>query len=125
MKITSDVGSWSIVPEWVLDAEISDRAVRLYALLGRYADSGGESFASRRTIAERLRCSVNSVDRALAELVALKALKVEERRRANGSQSSNLYTLRMVSPLGRGVPTGGEGGSRTGGEGQNESQNEL
>ena len=56
---------FSIVPEWVLDADISDAAVRLYAVLLRYGQSSGQRMPSRRTLADRLRKkSVDSVDRA-------------------------------------------------------------
>ena len=47
-EIRSDMGSYSIVPEWVLD-RASPRAVKLYAILGRYADdSTSESWPKRR-----------------------------------------------------------------------------
>ena len=124
MKIVSDVGPWSVVPEWVLDAEVSDRAIRLYALLGRYADGNGESYAKRRTLSERMRCSVASVDRAVLELNEIGALEVDERHRDDGSQSSNLYTLRMSSPVSRGVITREEGGVITREDPKNESQKE-
>ena len=32
---------FAIVPEWLLDAEVSDAAVRLYAVLLRYGQSSG------------------------------------------------------------------------------------
>lgn len=121
MRVTSDVGPWTIVPEWVLDAEISDRAVRLYGLLGRYADANGESFASRRKLAERLRCSVDSVDRAMAELRAVGALTSDERHRENGGQSANLITLRMAAPVHTPLGTGAAPPLGTGAEGKNES----
>jgi hypothetical protein len=121
VRVTSDVGPFSITPEWVLDAEISDRAVRLYGLLGRYADANGSSFARRRTLAERLRCSVNSLDRAIAELKAIGALTTDERHRDDGSQSSNLVTLRMTPPVGTPLPTGGDPPLPTGAAPMNES----
>jgi hypothetical protein len=122
MRVARDIGPWSIVPEWVIDADISDRAVRLYALLGRYADASGESFASRRKLAERLRCSTDSVDRAVSELVDKQAVSVVERRREDGGRSSNLYTLLTIPPLQRGGRTVAEGASRTVAETKNESQ---
>ena len=53
------------VPTWLLDAAVSDPAVGLFALLTRYADRERRGFPGRRALAERLRCSVDSVDRAL------------------------------------------------------------
>ena len=99
MKVTSDVGPWAIVPEWVLDAPDSDRAVRLYGMLGRYADRNGASYPSRRTLAERLRCSVDSLDRAVRELVTVGALEIAPRNNERGDQTSNLYMLKTGAPV--------------------------
>ncbi len=58
------------VPEWVLDAPISDCALRLYAVLLRYGHTSGARIPSRATLAHRLhKTSVDTVDRALRELV--------------------------------------------------------
>ena len=38
---------FAIVPEWLLDADISDAAVRLYAVLLRYGQSSGARMPSR------------------------------------------------------------------------------
>lgn len=97
-EIRSDVGPWTMIPEWLLDAEIGDRAVRLYALLGRYADaSGSGAYPSRRTLAKRLRCSTDTVDRATHELVDIGALIVKARFREN-ERTTNAYTLIRVAP---------------------------
>ncbi len=61
---------FSIVPEWVLDADIGDCAVRLYAVLLRYGNTTGARMPCRATLAARLhKKSVDTVDRALADLV--------------------------------------------------------
>jgi hypothetical protein len=93
--ITADV-RFSIVPEWVIDGDISDRAVRLYAILARYADNETmEAFPSRETLAARGRCHVKSVDRAMQELIDIGAVVKSHRKAGNGFQS-NVYTLRRV-----------------------------
>jgi hypothetical protein len=98
---------FAIIDEWVLDLDISDRAVRLYAVLARYADSEThKAYPSRGTLAERLRCSKASVDRAAQELVDAGAMTKKQRH-----NSSIVYTLQVSSPLMRGVVTGDEGGS--------------
>lgn len=104
-------GPFSIIPEWVLDAEISDRAIRLYAVLCRYAnDQTGECFPARSTLAKRLGCSANTIDRARAELEEIGALTREQRTDGRGGQTSNLYTLRWSRPMGgEAIPTAGEG----------------
>lgn len=90
---------FSIIPEWVLYADISDRAVRVYAILARYADSETlQAFPSRETLAKRARCHWRSIDRAIDELVAIKAI-TKTHRKTGESYQSNLYTIRRVPPL--------------------------
>jgi hypothetical protein len=98
---------FAIIDEWLLDLDISDRAVRLYAVLARYAESEThKAYPSRGTLAERLHCSKASVDRAAQELVDAGAMTKQQRH-----NSSVIYTLQVSSPLHRGVVTGDEGGS--------------
>lgn len=89
---------FSVLPEWVLDADISDRALRLYAVLARYVNRQGRAFPGRPRLAERLRCSVDSVDRAMVELVDLGAVVKRPRVRDNGTLTSNSYWLRRDQP---------------------------
>ncbi|CAB4142474.1 Helix-turn-helix domain containing protein [uncultured Caudovirales phage] len=84
---------FAIVPEWVVHADISANAVRLYAILNRFANSRGHAWPSRKTIADLMRVSVATVDRAKDELVELGALTVEARTTPSGDPSSNLYIL--------------------------------
>jgi hypothetical protein len=126
--IVADV-RFAIVPEWVLDLEVSDRAVRLYALLARHADGDGSgAIPGRKRLAKRLRCSVDSVDRAKAELVDAGALHVEHRF-LDGRQTSNDYLVIRVPPGHPGRTAAADEGrttaappGRTGAAGDNESQ---
>jgi hypothetical protein len=123
-RITTDTGPFAIVPEWVLDLPISDRAVRLYAILSRYADSDGYCWPSRRTLAERITCSVDTLDRAVRELVDGGVLEVTARYDDAGDRTSNGYLVRRLAPapvpVGSRTPaatgsrTGAATGSRTG-----------
>lgn len=71
---------FAVIPEWVLDADISDRAIRVYCVLRRYADKDtGHARPSRAAIAERCRTSVKSVDRALRELERVGAVTITHR----------------------------------------------
>ena len=91
---------FSIVPEWVLDAGLTDRAIRIYALIARYADNDTlQAFPSRETLAERAGCSVKSVDRAIRQLVEAGALKKSHRMNGD-SYTSNLYTVKRIPPRG-------------------------
>jgi len=86
------------VPEWVLDAPISDCALRLYAVLLRYGHTSGARIPSRATLAHRLhKTSVDTVDRALRELVTLGAVHIEHRRH-DGSNQTNRYHLLTHRP---------------------------
>lgn len=94
---------WAQVPEWVLLSPVSDRAVRLYGLLARRAGAGGTCFPSRRWLADAMRCSTASVDRALEELVDAGAVRKEPQFR-DKRQTVNLYTIlamsaRVTTPL--------------------------
>ncbi len=89
---------FAIVPEWVIDADIGDCAFRLYAVLLRYGQSSGVRMPSRATLARRLhKRSVDTVDRAMKELVAAGAVLVERRR--DGKQNlTNRYHVRTSGP---------------------------
>lgn len=101
--MTADIhadGPFALIPEWVLDAEISAQAVRLYGVLRRYADNRTLlAHPSRRTLADRLHVAdVKTVDRALAELVRVGAVTVTQRTRPGGSDlDSNGYRLHSSS----------------------------
>lgn len=121
-NISTDL-RFSIIPEWVLDADVSDRAIRVYSILARYADNETlQAFPSRETLAKRAHCHWRSIDRAIDELIKLGA--VTKAHRKNGdSYQSNIYTLRRVLPqlspgtdtAVRGVLTGESVGTDTGG----------
>ena len=94
-EVYSEEGYYAVIPEWVLDADISALAVRLYAVLRRYADQRTmHAHPSRKTLAERLRVkSVRTVDTAIAELKGIGALRTFGRVTAAGDQDSNGYVL--------------------------------
>lgn len=102
---------FATIPEWVLyHRELSDGAVRLYGVLNRYANQNAEAWPSRKTLATKMArpngkpASTSSVDRWLAELIAVGALAREARTRdTDGGSTSNLYILFSI-PQG-GVPT--------------------
>ena len=100
---------FAIIPEWVL-VDASDRAIHLYARLNRYANKGGECWPSRSTLAEHLGCSVESIDRAVKELVKIGALEVTNRNDPDNPKRklTSIYRLRMDqggTRVGAGTPT--------------------
>lgn len=109
-----------IIPEWVLYAEVSATAVRVYGVLNRYAnDKTNKCHPARSTIAEKCRISEKSVDRAIKELKKIKALKVKSRKSSQGDYTSNEYTLFSISPAyaqWTPVSPGGDKNDTTGGD---------
>lgn len=104
------------IPEWILDLDISDRAVRLWCVLHRHANSDGHAFPGRTAIAERLKCSTGSVDRALNELRNAGAI-VSRQKKAGPAIVGNDYWLWPAQPYSqveRGSPTGEATPSPTG-----------
>ncbi|MEV0247926.1 hypothetical protein AB0H76_15140 [Nocardia sp. NPDC050712] len=91
-------GYFAILPEWIIDADISDRAVRLYAVLRRFAGGDLKARPSRKKLAARLRTSLSSVDRALSELQAIGAVTVRHRW-TNTSLSSFTYAKDSDHPM--------------------------
>ena len=87
---------FAIIPEWVLDSEISANAVRLYCVFRRYADQNGYCFPSRKTLARRCRVSEATVDRLIKELEAIGALTVRNRRTETGEYKSSEYVVVSV-----------------------------
>lgn len=98
--LTTDL-RFSIIPEWVLYSDVSDRALRVYAILARYADSDTmQAFPSRATIAEKAKCGVKSVDRAVDELVKIGAIEKKHRVK-DGVYQSSLFTVIRVGVASR------------------------
>lgn len=104
MTRRSDIGPFSIVPEWLIEEGVSVGAIALYATLGIWANrEDGTAFPSRKTLAEKLDCSLDTIDRWLKELVGIGALE-KEARYVEGSataRKSNLYRVRYVRLGGR------------------------
>ena len=111
-KPTLDVEDrFAIVPEWVLDAAISDAAVRLYAVLLRFGHTSGARMPARSTLARRMhKKSTDTVDRAMRELVELGAVIVQNRF-DGGQRLTNKYLVRTSRP--RDNKSGKSGSSRT------------
>lgn len=102
-RARSDIGPFAIVPDWLLRSAVSDRALRLFALLARYADRDMEAFPSRSTLAADLNTSRDSIDRAVKELIAIGAVRVEHRHDPSGDLTSNLYQITFAAPGNVGV----------------------
>jgi hypothetical protein len=107
LSVTSDTGPFAIIPEWVIDAA-TPSALKLYAILARYADLEGHAYPSRRTLAERLAVSAKHITALIGELRGIGALDVVERFDGRGQISNEYHVIRRRpdAPIG----TTGAGG---------------
>ena len=113
-KLSSE-NKFAIMPEWVIELDISHTAFRLYAVLARYADNvTHQAFPSLDTLANRLGCGEKTVRRAIEDLVEHGAIKKHSR----GRYQSSLYTVMTTPP--KGTKMSGEG-SKMSHEGSNMS----
>jgi hypothetical protein len=88
----------AIVPDWLLDVDISDCAVRLYAVLVRYGQSPDPRMPSRAMLAWRLhKRSTDMVDMAMSELVGIGAVLVEPGYDEH-QRPTSVYRLRTAKP---------------------------
>jgi hypothetical protein len=95
MHLSSEIGPFSIVPEWVLNRDLSPTALKMYIVLARFADwKTGRAFPARDTLAERMRCSEKTVDRAIAELVEAECIE----KRSRGRYASAVYSILQIDP---------------------------
>jgi len=86
---------FAMIPEWLLDSDVSAQATRLYCVLHRYADKDTQDARPiESALAKRLGCSLDTIDRALKELVQIGAVDVEHRLDEAGDLTSNDYILR-------------------------------
>lgn len=87
--------TFAVVPTWLLDL-CPSRAIHLYGILARYANAQQEAWPSRATLAARMGCSVDTVDRALGKLVGAGALTITRRWTAQGEPTSSLYHVHVM-----------------------------
>jgi hypothetical protein len=95
-KVTTEWGGFFITPNIIIDdygANLGVYGLAVYMALARYANQDGESFPAVKTIATVCDCSENKVREAIKHMVRLGLLRVEERSKDSGGQTSNLYTL--------------------------------
>ena len=88
---------FALVADWVIGAELSDAAFRVYSSLLRFCNGSGRRMPSRRLFAERLHRSVDSIDREMRALEAQRSVRVDHRRRGR-EHPTNRYHLRTAEP---------------------------
>ena len=98
-EFRSEYDLFAQVPLAVLYAPVSDRAVRLFAVLLDYANAQHSAWPSRSTLGKDLGgVSLDSVDRAVRELRSLGVLEVVRRGGKPGDKwRSSVYVLKRPS----------------------------
>jgi DNA-binding transcriptional regulator YhcF (GntR family) len=97
MQVSTQMGPFSIVPEWVLDRGLSSTALKLYIVLARFADwETGIAFPSRDTLADRIGSTPKTIDRLVKELVDAECIEKQSR----GRYASAKYRVFQVDPRG-------------------------
>lgn len=90
---------FTAIPEWVLyHPSLSDKAIRVYGVIGRYANSEGIAWPSQATIAERLSTSVDTVQRCMKELIRIGALEAGPWVKPGKGKVGNVYKLIYIEP---------------------------
>jgi hypothetical protein len=85
---------WATIPELVLySPELSDRDKVIFGVLTRFSGLDGGAFPSRKTIADLLKTSVDTIDRGINSLINSGFVSVKKRDRPNGSRTTSLYVL--------------------------------
>ncbi len=77
--------------EMILQDDVSFRAQSIYRYLRYRQGKNDNCYQSHKTIARENKCSVSTVKRAIDELVAKGYIEKVNRRRSNGSKTSNSY----------------------------------
>ena len=74
-------------------SDLPNRAIAVYLYLRGRANKEGFCWPAVPTMARELKMSESTIRRALRDLVQEGFLKVEERQRESGADSSNKFTL--------------------------------
>lgn len=77
--------TFSIIPDFVLNANVSHAAVHVYAVLWRYADRDGMVYTTLSELQKLAGMTRNTAKNAVDELVGIEALRVVESRRRGRS----------------------------------------
>ncbi len=96
MSRRSNIGPYAIVPEWLLYS-VSANAIKVWCILARYANTEDVCWPKQETIAEQMGVSLETVRRAVRELVAFDAVRVGKKH-LNDMRRVNEYFLDYTHP---------------------------
>lgn len=84
-------GPFEMIPHWLLDADVSSHAMRLFLILRRHGNGKGVCFPGRKRLARQMNASTSTIDRARSELVEVGAICYRVRVCEDGDYTSNEY----------------------------------
>ncbi len=97
LQVRHQLGPFGLVQRQIFSVPITDTALRVYVLLSTYADrTSRKCFPGRRTLAKVLRCSTDTIDRAIKNLELNKVITVSRRKKKSGQNYPNSYTLLVI-----------------------------
>jgi hypothetical protein len=115
--LRAQIGTFAIVPVWVLEQCRDARAIHLYAVLAKHANRHSRrAWPKLPQLAQAMATSERSVERAIAVLRDSGALRTERRRRPDGAVIGLDYILVQVDPRAAQQPATGGGKSMTAAE---------
>ena len=86
---------FSIISNRISDYRLKPRDYAVYCCLVKHSDKNGVCFLSRRLIAEECCIDKKTVDAAIRSLEKAGLVKKKKRRRQDGSNTSNAYTVKL------------------------------
>ena len=86
---------FSIISNRISDYRLKPRDYAVYCCLVKHSDKNGVCFPSRRLIAEECCIDKKTVDAAIISLEKAGLVKKKKRRRQDGSNTSNAYTVKL------------------------------
>ena len=84
-----------MVANEVFDFKLRPREFIVYCCLAKHSDKNGICFPSRRLIAEECCVDKKTVDEAIRSLEKAGLVKKKKRRRQDGLNTSNAYTVKL------------------------------
>ncbi len=86
---------FSIISNRISDYRLKSRDYAVYCCFVKHSDKKGGCFPSRRLIAEECCIDKKTVDAAIQSLEKAGLVKKKKRRRQDGSNTSNAYTVKL------------------------------
>ena len=88
-------GNFFMLSNSIFKQGLKPREFIVYCCLVKHSDKNGVCFPSRRLIAEECCIDKKTVDAAIISLEKAGLVKKKKRRRQDGSNTSNAYTVKL------------------------------